>query len=79
MGPRPVWTGEKSRPHRDFFVRYGFIQCSMVVYTRDIIGNKKSLSDVTLSVVCSLGHCVASWTPICLVPSVMWLSDIPIS
>ena len=32
-----------------FFVRYDFIQRSMVVYTRDIIGNKKSLSDVLRS------------------------------
>jgi len=35
----------------DFFFRYDFIQCSMVVYTRDTIGNKKYLSDVLLSVV----------------------------
>jgi len=35
----------------DFFVRYDFIQCSIAVHTRDITGNKKSLSDVLLSVV----------------------------
>ena len=33
-----------------FLLGYDFIQCSIVVYTRDIIGNKKSLSDVLLSV-----------------------------
>jgi len=50
--PGPVWIGaENLAPTRIFFVRYDFIQCSMVVYTCDIIGNKKSLSDVLLSVV----------------------------
>jgi hypothetical protein len=38
-------------PVGNFCVQCDFIQCSMVVYTRDIIGNKKSLSDVLLSAV----------------------------
>jgi len=50
-GGEGVWTGGKSRPHWDYFVRYDLIQCSMVVYDRDVIGNKKSLSDVLLSAV----------------------------
>ena len=51
-GPRAGLDGRKfSSPPRFFFVRYDFIQCSIVVYNRDIIGNKKSVSDVLLSVV----------------------------
>jgi len=52
VGPRAGLDGRNiSSPPGFFFVRYGFIQCSMVIYTRDIIANKKSLSDVLLSVV----------------------------
>ena len=49
--PGLVYTGVKNLvPTGKFFVRYDFIQCSIVVHTRDIIGNKKSLSDVLLYV-----------------------------
>ena len=52
LGPRPGLDGRKnSSPPRFFFDWYDFIQCSVVVYTRYVIGNKKSVSDVLLSVV----------------------------
>ena len=50
--PGPVWTNAENFALSGIFLfRYDFIQCSIAVHTRDVIGNKKSLSDVTLSVV----------------------------
>ena len=51
VGPKAVWIARNLIPTGILFVRYDFIQCSMVLYTRDIIGNKKSPSDVLLSAV----------------------------
>ena len=81
--PGPVWTGGKSRPHRDFiFVRIWLYSVFYDIYTRNIIGTRNVLVMfycLLCSDVCSLGNCVTSWTSTLPVSSVMWLSDIPIS
>ena len=63
--PGPVWTGGKSSPPGFCFVHYDFIQCSMVVYTRDTMETRNLVVMsycLLCSVVCSLGNCVTSWT-----------------
>jgi len=65
--PGAVWMGGKSFPPGFCFVRYDFIQCSKVVYTRDTMETRNLVVMsycLLCSVVCSLGHCVASWTSI---------------
>ena len=80
--PGPVWTGGKSRPHRDFFVRIWLYSVFYGIYTRNVIETRK-LSAIFYCLLCSdvclLGHCVASWTSTPPGSSVMWLSEIPVS
>ena len=64
-GPQGRSGWAENLPHREFFVRYDFIQCSMVVCTRDTMETRNLVVMsyyLLCSVLCSLGHYVASWT-----------------
>ena len=82
MGPRASLDGRKiSFPPGFYFVPLWLCSVFYGIYIRNNIGTIRLIVMfycLFCSDVCSLGHCVSSWTSTPPGSSVTWLSDIPI-